>query len=63
MRDRIGGAEISSSAMNCINPQGLKDTERILRVQEPVTAEPAEGAENTKRLSGLSVLGGERLSG
>jgi hypothetical protein len=39
----------------------MKNADRVLRVQEPFTAEPAEGAENTRWLSGLCVLGGERL--
>ena len=34
-----------------------------MRVQELFTAEHAEGAEQTLWLSGLGVLGGERLLG
>jgi hypothetical protein len=36
----------------------MKHSDRIFRVQELFTAEPAEGAENTRW---LSVLGGEWL--
>ena len=37
------------------SPQGMKTPTALLRVQEPFTAEPAEGAENTRWLSGLGV--------
>lgn len=49
--------------MNCLpSPRGMKNADRGLRVQRTfIVAEPDEGAENTRWLSGLGVLGGEKL--